>query len=135
MKISTALANIINEKKTHEAKMQILHQELVDAIDNTINKERSALINKFAKAFDLAPETVEKKILPKSKRQCDKQRLEEMRIMHENQAIMYKPIIIDGKKYFYQDKEGGIIIDNNDDQMTIIGCMVNGCPTLIHTEK
>lgn len=131
MKISTALANIANEKMAHESKMQALHQDLLDAIDNTINKERMALINKFAKVFDLTPEMVEKKILPKAKRQCDKQRLEEMRIMHENQAIMYKPIIIDNKRYFYQDKEGGIIIDNDDGRMTIVGCMVNGCPTLV----
>lgn len=131
MKVSTALANINTEKKAHEAKMAVLYQDLLDAIENAANKERMALINKFAKAFDLAPELVEKKTLPKAKRQCDKQKLEELRLMHEQQAIMYKPIIIDGKEYFYQDKDDGIIVDNVNGVMTIIGSMVNGQPMII----
>lgn len=124
MKVSTALQNIELEKQNYELKMQILNEELIKAIENTIKKERSSLISKFAKSYNLAPEAIEKKILPKSKRQCDAQKLEEMRIMHENQAIMYKPIIYEGKEYFYHDKPGGIVIKHNGDlPATIVGHM------------
>lgn len=120
MKFKTALQNIEVEKQRHENAMRQLNKELEESIKTTIDKERGSLINKFAKTFVIAPEIVEKKILPKSKRQCDAIKIEEMRKIHENQAIMYKQIVHDGEKYYYQKKEGGIVFKKNNDNNDII---------------
>lgn len=126
MKVKTALQNIEAEKQRHDLALQQLTMELEESIDTTINKARSSLINKFAKTFSIAPEVVEKKILPKSKRQCDAIKLEEMRNIHENQAIMYNPVTHNNKTYFCQDKVGGIVIEKDDSgRVKIVGYMAN----------
>ena len=124
MKIKTALHNIELEKQRHELAMQQLQISLKEAIELDRNKTRASLINKFATVFDMAPEVVEKKILPKAKRQCDAQKIEEMRLIHENQAIMYEQKNYNGKTYHFQNKPGGIVMEKDDNGQTrIVGYM------------
>lgn len=124
MKIKTALHNIELEKQRHELAMQQLYASLEEAIELDKNKTRASLINKFATVFEMSPELVEKKILPKAKRQCDAQKIEEMRRIHEDQSIMYEQKIHNGKTYYYHNKPGGIVMEKDEnDRPNIVGYM------------
>ena len=106
--------------------LSILQQQLSEAIDNAIAKERLSLIKKVAKVCDIDPEDLEKKILPKAKRQCNAEKIKEIMNKHKNQAIMFSPIVHNGKQYFYVDKQYGTVIERFNNKPIIVGYMDNG---------
>lgn len=128
MKISTVIEKIKAldysdmPEQTQEV-MQDLFVDLAEAYNLAVAKERSSLIKKFSKHFDIHAEEIEKHILPKNKRQEAKQRLQEYERMQENQAIKYERVIHNDKEYYHQTGKYGIVITNNNGVPQIVGYM------------
>tara|TARA_B100000497_G_C7303064_1_gene205434 strand:- start:100 stop:522 length:423 start_codon:yes stop_codon:yes gene_type:complete len=128
MKISTVLEKIKAldysdmPEQTQEA-MQSLLIDLTEAYNLAVAKERSSLIKKFSKHFDIHAEEIEKHILPKNKRQEAKERLQEYERIQENQAIKWEGIVYNDKEYYRQPGKYGIVITNNNGKLQLVGHM------------
>lgn len=123
MKISTVLEKINTLNATHQENLQGLLVELGEAYNLAVAKERSSLIKKFSKHYDIHAEDIEKHILPKNKRQEAKERIQEYERIQENQAIKYERIEHEGKEYYYQNTKYGIVIEHNNGIPAIVGHM------------
>ena len=99
MKINTVLDKIRSENESHNLVIENLLVDLNNAYQLSLCKERASLIKKIAKVVNMQPVDVEHAILSKDKRQCNAERLKEMRALHKNQTLSYKQIFFEGIEY------------------------------------
>jgi hypothetical protein len=126
MKINTVLEKIRSANEAHRIDIENLLIDLNEAYELALCKERVSLIKKIAKVVNMQPEDVEHAILPKKKRQCNAERLKEMKALHENQTLSYVPIEFEGVEYYHEDKPKGIVIQSVEGTPTIVGYMNEG---------
>lgn len=126
MKIITVLQKIkndYNEETFNSETLDRLIEELGDACDRTVVKERISLINKFAKNYNLHPEEVEKQILPKKKRHIIEDRIRKFIEIQSKQMKLYKKFTLDNKIYYREDNNYGMVYNES---MELKGYVKNG---------
>lgn len=121
MKISTVIAKINAQNESHNEIMKELFKELNEAIELNTNKERHSLIKKISKYCNEPIEEIEKKILPKRKRQEANEKLEQLQALHKKQLPVYRAIEHEGKTYYYENTYLGIVIQDLDTNPEIVG--------------
>jgi len=135
MKVSTVLDKFKEEYLSKEGQVNIdeFIVKLQDACNLAIVKERITLVKKIGKMFQMEPEEVEKKILPKQKRSIAEGRRIQMETANKDQPILFEHLVADnGKEYYYQKKQYGLIIEYlNETVYIIVGYYKDGKPVII----
>jgi hypothetical protein len=121
MKISTSLSRIKAQMDAHSQLMIDSMNELEKSYDVAVAKERLSLIKKFSKQYGIPIEDIEKKILPKKKRQQIAENIKKLEEMNRKQLPIFKKIIKDEQEYFYEDKHWGIVIQDLETVPKIVG--------------
>ena len=134
MKISTILSRIKAQNESHEQIMIGLMAELDKAYEAAIAKERLSLIKKLAKQYNINAEEIEKKILPKKKRQQAAENIRKLEEMNRQQLPIYKRIVKNDNEYFYEDKHLGIVIRDLNTIPKIIGYYDMKTKDIVFTE-
>lgn len=134
MKISTILSRIKAQNESHEQIMIGLMAELDKAYEAAIAKERLSLIKKLAKQYNINAEEIEKKILPKKKRQQAAENIRKLEELNRQQLPIYKRIIKNDNEYFYEDKHLGIVIRDLNTIPKIIGYYDMKTKDIVFTE-
>lgn len=139
MKVKTVLAKIVNDYQhsDNDQEKTALNfdgfiEELESATNLAIEKERKTLINKFSKMTNLTPEEIEKKLLPKEKRNITQEKMKTLEKINSDQVTLYEEIEIDGKEYYCQKVDHGLVIEFvTSDQTILVGYYLKGKVNLI----
>jgi len=129
MKIGTVLQKILNLYGDESEEINMMIEKLAESCEQTVTKERMALIRKFSKAFDITPEQIESKILPKRKRHITEEKLQKLAELYSKQPIIYKDINYKNNEYCAEMDQYGLIYGTDDeDKLYIAGFMKNDRP-------
>lgn len=132
MKVSTVLQKINNQYNNGIIDFETFITMLTESCEQTIIKERISLIKKFAKVFEMDPENVENKILPKKKRHITAERLKHLSDLYSKQPILYREIIKDGEYFQCEMEQYGLIYGTDDnDNIIICGHMKDNVPIFL----
>lgn len=128
MKIGTVLQKIVNLYGDESEEINMMVEKLAESCEQTVIKERMSLIRKFSKAFDISPEKIESKILPKRKRHITEEKLQHLATIYSKQPLIYKDIYYKNNEYLAEMDKYGLIYGTEDDMLFIAGFMKNDIP-------